>query len=169
MNKNIIFALFGLLAFSSLWSQTPEIMKINVQREAVTKDPLALKMEFQPDARFTNGFFLELPEGLKTVVKSVSRNGEGMWLLNNDQPVEQKNVIGWYNSDDGIMFHYNLDDLTSPLEIELVPDTKKLKRFDTFEVKVNPVVREADKFVAQTDVATRTTVTVKQNIQRNEQ
>lgn len=165
--KHSIFLAF-LLGFSTLWAQTSEILKTEILPDPDNPQALDLQVELQLSSEYRDGFFIELPQGLTTVVKSITRDGQNQWLINSEAPIEQKNVIAWYAADDGLYFHYELDDLSGALTIELVPDNKKLKRFDTFETKLYPVTREAENIVAQQTESARSNVSVKQTIQGNE-
>lgn len=167
--KIIQFSMLFLWAgFTMLFAQSSEILKAGIRSNPDNNQVYELEMEVQLDNSLSEGFFIELPEGMKTVVKSIQRNGENLWLVNSEKSVDQKNVIAWNTAENGIYFSYTLDDLSGSLVIEMVPDNKKLKRFDNFETKLFPATREAENIVVQSQETARSTVSVKQTIQGNE-
>ncbi|MCB0282235.1 MAG: hypothetical protein H6627_06155 [Calditrichae bacterium] len=167
--KILQFSILLLWAgISALLAQSSEILKADIRSNPDNRQDYEMDMEVQLDNSLSDGFFIELPEGMKTVVKSIRKDGENLWLVNSRKAVDQKNVIAWYAAENGVYFSYTLDELSGSLVIELVPDNKKLKRFDNFEAKLFPATREAENIVAQSQETARSTVSVKQTIQGNE-
>lgn len=147
MNAFIKSGLFLLIFITLAFSQSKELLTLSANKEDQSDKPVSLTLRLQTDNSFINGFYIELPKGINSVIRSIKMDGRDLWLIEKEQPVQQNDVVGWYKKDNGVFLHYNQNLLQTPaqLEIELVPDNKKLLRVETFDVKIHTAERKIDK------------------------
>lgn len=60
-----------------------------------------------------NEFYLEWPENMKAVLKSVRVNDQEFWLKNETGAPDRKNVVFWQSDDRGIMLSFQKGDLSA--------------------------------------------------------
>jgi len=172
VNTFIRSGLFLLIFVSIAFTQSKELLTLSVNKENINDKPVSLTLKLQTDNFFTNGFFIELPKGVKSVIQSIKLDDRDLWLVSGEQQVQQDDVVGWYFKDNGVYLHYNNRLLQAPalLEIELVPDNRKLQRIDTFKIQIHKTERIADKMEKQSTEFAHSEIKIKtKNTQQDEE
>jgi len=161
--KTIIrISLFLTVLIVFLPAQSTEILNVRIDQNEENKQPPILHVDVQNDASISQAVFIELPAGLKPVLKSAKQGGEELWLINSKEEIIQDNVIGWYTKKNGLVVHYNdFINNNGLLEIKLVPDSSRLQRFENIDVKIYPVSKSGQDLVVQKSVLAQTNVSVK--------
>ena len=73
---------------SIIFAQNGEILDVQLEKSATSQKSQLIKAEIQINAGSSDGIFIELPQGLTAVVRSASIDGNTLWLINSDQPIE---------------------------------------------------------------------------------
>lgn len=156
----IALLLSGLVYFT--FAQSTEILKVSIDQNTGNNKPVVIHIEVESDNSISQAVFVELPAGLKPVLKSVNQGDKAFWLIRSKKEITRENVIGWYVKNNGLVLHYkNIFDTNVPLEIELVPDSTRFQRFEKVEVKVYPVSKSGNDLIVQKSVLAQTNISVK--------
>jgi hypothetical protein len=164
MVKNILQTiLFITVLMSSVLAQSSETLKVSLDQENDANKPVIFTVKVETSAEIGNAVFIEFPAGLKPVLRSAKLGNKQLWLLNSKQEITKDNVIGWYTKDDGLILHYtdSITENSDSLEIELVPDQKRLQRFEKVDVKMYPVSKSGQDLNIQKAVLSQSNVSVK--------
>ncbi len=154
--------LFITVIFSSLVAQSTENLKVRLDQNENNTKPVILNLQVQTGEAISGAVFIEVPAGLKPVLHSAKLNDRALWLLNSKEEITRDNVIGWYAQENGLILHYN-DSITKNselLEIELVPDSYRLERFDKVGVSIYPVSNSGQELLVEKSVLAQSNVTV---------
>ncbi len=65
------------------------------------------------------GFSLSLPNGLRLIPLSVAINQSQLWLQNSESVAEVDSVVSWSFSDDGLVFGFNPNQLSSGDQVSI--------------------------------------------------
>ncbi|KAA3615014.1 MAG: hypothetical protein D8M58_11220 [Calditrichaeota bacterium] len=144
---------------SSLFAQSPEILKLRLDQNEDQSKPLSLNIKIETASSTSRAVFVELPAGLKPVLSSARQGENTFWLFNGKQEITKDNVLGWYAQDNGLVLHYT--DKSGELEIELVPDESRIKRFEDIDVKIYSVSKTGQNFEIEKTVLAQSNISVK--------
>jgi hypothetical protein len=172
VNTFIKSGLFLLIFATLAFSQSNELLTLSVNKEGTDNKPVSVTLRLQADNTFSNGFYIELPKGIKTVIRSIKRDDQELWLVESEQPPQQDNVVAWYTKNNGLFLQYNENLLAIPsqLQIELVPDNKRLQRIESFNVRINAAERKAGKLEKVKNEFARSEIKIKtQRTQQDEE
>jgi len=149
-------------------AQNGAIVGVQLEKNENTNKPQLIKTQIQVNAASSDGIFIELPQGLKAVVRSASLDGNTLWLINSNQKVDKNNVLGWQLKDNGIVLHYS-SQFNGRLDIELAPDSARLQRFDDIDISIHQVTRNNADLEVDNAVVTKSNLKIKQNTLTDEE
>ena len=164
--QKTITILLGLISF--VIAQNGAIVGVQLEKNENTNKPQVIKAQIEVNAASSDGIFIELPQGLTTVVRSASLDGNTLWLVNSDQQVDKNNVLGWQLKNNGIVLHYSKE-FSGQLDIELAPDSARLSRFDEIDISVHRVIRNNTDLEVDDAVVTQSNLKIKQNTLTDEE
>jgi len=153
---------------SLIFAQNGEILGVQLENSASNQTPQLIKTEIQINAGSSDGIFIELPQGLTAVIRSASVDGNTLWLINSDQPVDKNNVLGWQLKDNGIVVHYS-SDFSGRLNIEIAPDSARLNRFDQIDITIHQVTRNSGKLDVNEAIVSQSNLNIKQTTPTDEE
>ena len=153
---------------SIIFAQNGEILDVQLEKSATSQKSQLIKAEIQINAGSSDGIFIELPQGLTAVVRSASIDGNTLWLINSDQPIEKNNVLGWQLNDNGIVVHYS-SDFSGRLNIEIAPDSARLNRFDQIDITIHQVTRNGGQLNISDAIVSQSNLNIKSNTPTDEE
>jgi hypothetical protein len=117
-----------------LFAQESELLKIDL-KDSSGSEPQIIDVELNLSESVSNGIFLNFNPEISPVVRSVKVGTNEMWLINNNQSVENENVISWFSHEQGIVFRYN--NFTSGIiQIIIAHDSAKLSNIQSLTIEV---------------------------------
>lgn len=105
---------------------------------ATETQPAVIKLDIKLSNTDSDGLFIQLPNGMKSIVRSISSGEIIYWLKEGEQASKKTRVIVWQRFNNGLKLFFtpseNLAGKT--ITVEIVPDRSKLKKFNTFDIAI---------------------------------
>jgi hypothetical protein len=152
IKTSLIISIFAL----SVFAQLSETVKVRLDKNKDAAKQEIINVQLQTGTEISNAVFIEFPAGLKPVLHSARADNKDLWLINSKKQISKENVVGWYQKDNGLLFHYSdaLLQNNSTLQFDIVTDSSRLERYTDIEIKVYPVESSGqDRVVQKTALA----------------